>query len=58
MDVTMDVAMANLNISQNNSVAVQEKGFKRSPQMKRINWYQNQGPRKLQKESRVYMRVN
>ena len=58
MDVTMDVAMANMNISQNNSVAVQEKGFKRSPQMKRINWYQNQGPRKLQKESRVYMRVN
>ena len=58
MDVTMDVAMANMNISQNNSVAVQEKGFKRSPQTKRTNWYQNQGPRKLQKESRVHMRVN
>ena len=58
MDVPMDVAMANMNISQNNSVAVQEKGFKRSPQTKRTNWYQNQGPRKLQKESRVYMRVN
>ena len=58
MDVTMDVAMKNMNISQNNSVAVQEKGFKRSPQTKRTNWYQNQGPRKLQKESRVHMRVN
>ena len=58
MDVTMDVAMANMNISQNNSVAVKEKGFKRSPQTKRTNWYQNQGPRKLQKESRVHMRVN
>ena len=61
MDVPMDVAMANMNISQDNSLspqwaaqekaaqrAVQEKGFKRSPQMKRPNWYQNQGPRKLQ----------
>ena len=58
MDVSMDIAMANMNISPNNSVAVHKKGFKRSPQMKRTNWYQNQGPRKLQKESRVCMRAN
>ena len=58
MDVSMDIAMANMNISPNNSVAAQGKGFKRSPPMKRTNWYQNQGPRKMQKESRVYMRAN
>ena len=63
---SMDVAMANMNISQNNSLAaqwaaqeiaaqraVQEKGFKRSPQMKRTNGYQNQGPRKMQKPKSI-----
>ena len=33
--------------------AVQEKGFKRSPQMKRTNGYQNQGPRKMQKPKSI-----
>ena len=62
LSVSMDVAMANMNISQISSVATPGKGsnsvLKRSPPMKRTNWYQNQGPRKLQKESRVYMRAN